>query len=401
MILTDEFSRQAKMETDLGIPTALFAPPVRETIELGQSQIGFLNIFAYPLFQGVADVMPGMSFAIDELMNNKTEWESRIKAEQERAVEKTIFRRGRKDSEDEGSRRRVSGSILSPRQQSLASEKGTSSSGTGLNLKDIEMTEESDAVDSATSGIANLSVTAGRKQSTQPTTPSSLRQSTPVAQEPPYASSTIPTGNPSMEQLEEQATPPLHTVSGKMMATVQNEARAVLEFPRPESKSGRPVTAPSSSGAKGSDGAEDSIPKQNGNGHAISSNGNTNPQPSRPTHHRQRPSTSSTPMASRPVSDDLSHSSTSGPKPAANGYARGTASASASLMVPGEAKRDSSIVTTIRTLARKPSRRFRWWRKKDKEQAEDEEEVPVPVGVRIVSPAESELRNGAAVGRKC
>src|SRR6201995_664470 len=85
MILTDEFSRQASMEQDLGIPSALFAAPVREIIELGKSQLGFMNMFALPLFQGVTDVMPGMEVCVDELNRNKARWEQKIAEEQSRA----------------------------------------------------------------------------------------------------------------------------------------------------------------------------------------------------------------------------------------------------------------------------------------------------------------------------
>ncbi|KAL3419416.1 cyclic nucleotide phosphodiesterase [Phlyctema vagabunda] len=85
MILTDEFARQASMEKDLGIPSALFAAPVREIIELGKSQIGFMNMFAIPLFQGVTDVMPAMVFTVQELHKNKAQWEDKIATEQERA----------------------------------------------------------------------------------------------------------------------------------------------------------------------------------------------------------------------------------------------------------------------------------------------------------------------------
>ncbi|EPE30036.1 HD-domain/PDEase-like protein [Glarea lozoyensis ATCC 20868] len=84
MILTDEFSRQATMEKDLGIPSALFAAPVRETIELGKSQIGFMNMFAIPLFQGVTDVMPGMAFCVEELHCNQEVWSKKIADEQAR-----------------------------------------------------------------------------------------------------------------------------------------------------------------------------------------------------------------------------------------------------------------------------------------------------------------------------
>ena len=84
-ILTDEFARQASMEKDLGIPSTLFAPPVRETIELGKSQVGFMNMFAIPLFQGVTDVMPGMEFCVDELLRNKATWEEKVAQETRKA----------------------------------------------------------------------------------------------------------------------------------------------------------------------------------------------------------------------------------------------------------------------------------------------------------------------------
>lgn len=106
MILTDEFSRQASMEQDLGIPSALFAAPVREIVELGKSQIGFMNMFAIPLFQGVTDVMPAMEFTVEELHRNKTAWEKRIEEEQAKTRQHSA------DSAMDGR--------LSPRMMSLA-----------------------------------------------------------------------------------------------------------------------------------------------------------------------------------------------------------------------------------------------------------------------------------------
>ncbi|KAK0126831.1 3',5'-cyclic-nucleotide phosphodiesterase [Cadophora gregata] len=106
-ILTDEFSRQASMETDLGIPTALFAAPTRAPIELGKSQIGFMNMFAIPLFQGVTDVMPGMAYCVEELLRNKAAWEQTIADEQERV---------RKGSDDST----MKDGMFSPRTMSVA-----------------------------------------------------------------------------------------------------------------------------------------------------------------------------------------------------------------------------------------------------------------------------------------
>lgn len=84
MILTDEFARQATMEKDLGIPTALFAVPVREIVELSKSQVNFMNMFAIPLFQGVTNIMPGMKFCVDELNRNINCWNDKIADEQAR-----------------------------------------------------------------------------------------------------------------------------------------------------------------------------------------------------------------------------------------------------------------------------------------------------------------------------
>ncbi|KAH6702053.1 BcPDE2, cAMP phosphodiesterase [Leptodontidium sp. 2 PMI_412] len=106
-ILTNEFSRQASMETDLGIPSALFAVPTRAPIELGKSQIGFMNMFAIPLFQGVSDVMPGMAYCVEELHRNIAGWEQTIADEQEKA---------RKDSDDST----MKDGMFSPRTMSVA-----------------------------------------------------------------------------------------------------------------------------------------------------------------------------------------------------------------------------------------------------------------------------------------
>lgn len=83
LILTDEFSNQGNMEKELNIPTQLFGgPPERDNItKLGESQIGFMNIFARPLFEGVSDILPAMHFSVDELITNKATWEQKIEDE--------------------------------------------------------------------------------------------------------------------------------------------------------------------------------------------------------------------------------------------------------------------------------------------------------------------------------
>jgi 3',5'-cyclic-nucleotide phosphodiesterase len=101
------------MEQDLSIPSALYAAPVREIVELGKSQIGFMNMFAIPLFQGVTDVMPSMEFTVNELHLNKSTWEAKIQEEQAKA---------RQDSDDSV----LMDGIFSPRTMSLATSSAAS-----------------------------------------------------------------------------------------------------------------------------------------------------------------------------------------------------------------------------------------------------------------------------------
>ncbi|KAK3379531.1 hypothetical protein B0T24DRAFT_160956 [Lasiosphaeria ovina] len=95
-ILSDEFSRQAAMETELAIPTSLMAPPKKEILALAKAQLGFMNLFAIPLFQGVADILPAMQYCIDELNVNKGLFEKCVADEEARgsAVGKSPQRDG-------------------------------------------------------------------------------------------------------------------------------------------------------------------------------------------------------------------------------------------------------------------------------------------------------------------
>lgn len=78
-ILIDEFSRQASMETDLRIPTSLVVPPVTGSVlALARSQVGFMSLFAVPLFQQLSDVLPEMQFSVKVLKENKSKWQAKI-----------------------------------------------------------------------------------------------------------------------------------------------------------------------------------------------------------------------------------------------------------------------------------------------------------------------------------
>ena len=70
-ILSDEFARQASMESELEIPTALMAPPLKDSTSMFRAQINFMSLFAIPLFTGVVEILPELQYCLDELETNR------------------------------------------------------------------------------------------------------------------------------------------------------------------------------------------------------------------------------------------------------------------------------------------------------------------------------------------
>lgn len=67
------------METELRIPTSLVVPPVTGSVlALARSQVGFMSLFAVPLFQQLSDVLPEMRFSVNVLRENKSKWQAKI-----------------------------------------------------------------------------------------------------------------------------------------------------------------------------------------------------------------------------------------------------------------------------------------------------------------------------------
>lgn len=108
-ILSEEFSRQASMEGELEITSSLMAPPKKDIASLSKAQLSFMNLFAIPLFQGVADILPGMQYTVDELEINKGHFERTV--EEEKAKEQL---------DDPGLKRLRKEGTLSPRTMSYA-----------------------------------------------------------------------------------------------------------------------------------------------------------------------------------------------------------------------------------------------------------------------------------------
>jgi hypothetical protein len=80
LILMNEFGSQGELENELQIPTCLFGgPPDKENrLAAAQSQKGFIDVFGFPLFRGLCDVMPNVSCTLPELEKNKALWDQRI-----------------------------------------------------------------------------------------------------------------------------------------------------------------------------------------------------------------------------------------------------------------------------------------------------------------------------------
>lgn len=76
-ILQEEFANQGEMEKEVGMETALFGgpPELGNIYKLATGQIGFMSIFALPLFEGVSDLMPQLQFTADYIRDNQSLWQ--------------------------------------------------------------------------------------------------------------------------------------------------------------------------------------------------------------------------------------------------------------------------------------------------------------------------------------
>ncbi|TQV94556.1 hypothetical protein V2A60_005590 [Cordyceps javanica] len=115
-ILVEEFSRQASMESELCIKSSLISEPKRDPLSLSTAQLGFMNMFAIPLFQGVADIMPSLKYAVDELEINKQMFEQKLHDE-----------KSRQDQDDLERREVLRQGTLSPKTRSWIAEEGDES----------------------------------------------------------------------------------------------------------------------------------------------------------------------------------------------------------------------------------------------------------------------------------
>lgn len=97
------------MEGELDIQSSLLAPPKKDLASLVKAQLSFMNLFAIPLFQGVADIMPAMQYTVDELESNRGLFERKIQEE-----------KAKQPMDDPARRRLLKEGTFSPRTMSFA-----------------------------------------------------------------------------------------------------------------------------------------------------------------------------------------------------------------------------------------------------------------------------------------
>lgn len=85
-LVTDEFANQGKMEVDANIETCLFGgpPPPGDIKDMAERQLGFMNIFAGALFERMTDILPEMSFTVENVDKNKKIWKDVLEEENSR-----------------------------------------------------------------------------------------------------------------------------------------------------------------------------------------------------------------------------------------------------------------------------------------------------------------------------
>ena len=67
--VVDEFFRQGDMEKRLGLPVSFNCD--RNTVQLSQSQVGFIDAIVLPLFSVINEYFPGLNFTLQNIDKNE------------------------------------------------------------------------------------------------------------------------------------------------------------------------------------------------------------------------------------------------------------------------------------------------------------------------------------------
>jgi hypothetical protein len=203
-ILSDEFSRQASMEDELKIPTSLMVRPTRDMVTLGKSQLGFMNLFALPLFQGVADLLPPMQYCVDALESNKVLFEAKVAEAQ-----------SKKEPVSQTLRRHESGSY-SPRTRSMV---------TGETNKASLPTQK--VLAASAPALMAARTTSEKQFMTKPAEPADIPAHVPVIKEEYKEVNGMVTGSEAVADFA--ASDPCHSKDGGHLDTEQQRCSETTE----------------------------------------------------------------------------------------------------------------------------------------------------------------------------
>ena len=74
--IIQEFTLQTWKEQNLGLPVSEFMRIGNDIGKIKRSQIGFIDIFIFPLWKSVNDLIPNIQDLVDNIQNNRNHWET-------------------------------------------------------------------------------------------------------------------------------------------------------------------------------------------------------------------------------------------------------------------------------------------------------------------------------------
>lgn len=77
--LSRETAQQRQKERERNVPTSVYSLPGNDQLTLASNQLLFMNKFAAPLFVGVAELIPELSFCVEAIKENKLKFEAILK----------------------------------------------------------------------------------------------------------------------------------------------------------------------------------------------------------------------------------------------------------------------------------------------------------------------------------
>lgn len=165
-ILSEEVSRQASMESELDIKSSLMAAPKKDMLSMANAQLGFMNMFAIPLFQGVADILPAMNYTVEELEINKGLFEQKVLQE-----------KAKQNLDVADATRQLREGTLSPRTRSFIEEqnaeaKPTETTWSQSQIDDTRAEEQNESVNGTPQTVLELSPAESAEH--QPASPQNL-----------------------------------------------------------------------------------------------------------------------------------------------------------------------------------------------------------------------------------